>query len=106
MGLNDLARIKELNPFFRCGALQGIIVIEMATLQIASNRAAFSPREFAAACGRHPSWCYRLLYKQKIKAVTDLGRILIPASELSRVLDGAEPYNPETKDTADKELAP
>lgn len=60
----------------------------------ASSRAAFSPREFAAACGRHPSWAYRLLYAQKIQAVTDLGRILIPASELDRVLRAAEPYNP------------
>ena len=60
-------------------------------------RAAYSPAEFAATCGRHPSWAYRLLYADKIRAVTELGRILIPASELERVLSLAQPYNPKRK---------
>jgi hypothetical protein len=60
-------------------------------------RAAYSPREFAAKCGKHPTWAYRLLYDGKIQAVTQLGRILIPAAELSRVLAAAEPYNPQGK---------
>jgi hypothetical protein len=47
-----------------------------------TTRAAYSPAQFAASCRRHPSWCYRLLYAGKIRALTDLGRILIPASEL------------------------
>ena len=62
-----------------------------------TRRAAYSPAEFAASCGRHPSWAYRLLYANKLKAVTGLGRILIPASELERVLGFAEPYNPKRK---------
>ena len=62
-----------------------------------SKRAAYSPAEFAASCGRHPSWAYRLLYGGKIKALTDLGRILIPASELERVLATATPYNPQPR---------
>ena len=62
-----------------------------------TNRAALSPREFAASCGKHPTWAYRLLYANKIQAITDLGRILIPASELERVLKLAEPYNPKSK---------
>jgi hypothetical protein len=57
-------------------------------------RAALSPREFAAACGRHASWAYRLLYAGKIKALTGVGRILIPASELHRLLQTADQYNP------------
>jgi hypothetical protein len=61
------------------------------------GRAAYSPAEFAASCGRHPSWAYRLLYANKLKAVTELGRILIPASELERVFSQAGPYNPERK---------
>jgi hypothetical protein len=64
------------------------------------GRAAYSPAEFAASCGRHPSWAYRLLYANKLKAVTELGRILIPASELERVLALAEPYNPKPKSNA------
>ena len=63
-----------------------------------TNRAAYSPAEFAASCGRHPSWAYRLLYANKIRAVTELGRILIPASELERVLSLAQPYNPHPKE--------
>jgi hypothetical protein len=63
-----------------------------------TNRAAYSPAEFAGTCGRHPSWAYRLLYSGKIRAVTELGRILIPASELERVLSLAQPYNPQPKE--------
>jgi hypothetical protein len=62
-----------------------------------TNRAAYSPAEFAATCGRHPSWAYRLLYANKVRAVTELGRILIPASELERVLSLAQPYDPKPK---------
>ena len=61
------------------------------------RRAAYSPAEFAATCGRHPSWCYRLLYRGKIRALTELGRILIPVSELERVLSLAQPYDPKPK---------
>jgi hypothetical protein len=61
------------------------------------NRAAYSPREFAAKCGRHPTWAYRLLYGGKIQAVTELGRILIPASELERVLGAAQTYDPKPR---------
>ena len=64
-------------------------------------RVAYSPAEFAASCGRHPSWAYRLLYGGKIRAVTELGRILIPASELSRVLSLAQPYDPKPKRKAE-----
>ena len=60
-------------------------------------RAAYSPAEFAATCGRHPSWAYRLLYGGKIRAVTQLGRILIPATELQRVLSLAQRYDPKPK---------
>jgi hypothetical protein len=66
-----------------------------------TNRAAYSPAEFAASCGRHPSWAYRLLYSGKIRAVTELGRILIPASELERVLSLAQPYDPKPKPKAE-----
>jgi hypothetical protein len=62
-----------------------------------AGRAALSPREFAESCGRHPSWAYRLLYGGKIRAITELGRILIPAAELERVLSLAQPYDPKPK---------
>jgi len=62
-----------------------------------TNRVAYSPSEFAASCGRHASWAYRLLYSGKIHAITELGRLLIPASELKRVLSLAQPYDPKPK---------
>jgi hypothetical protein len=62
-----------------------------------SERLAFSPKEFASFYGRHPSWAYRLLYANKLKAVTELGRILIPASEMERLHNLAGPYNPDRK---------
>jgi hypothetical protein len=69
----------------------------MTQEQQAIDRAAYSPAEFAATCGRHPSWAYRLLYANKIRAITELGRLLIPASELERVLGLAAPYDPKPK---------
>jgi hypothetical protein len=62
-----------------------------------TTRAAYSPKEFAASCGKHATWAYRLLYANKIRAVTELGRILIPASELQRILSLAQRYNPKPK---------
>jgi hypothetical protein len=62
-----------------------------------AKRVALSPAQFAALCRRHPSWAYRNLYSGKIRALTGLGRILIPASELERVLSSAAPYNPEAR---------
>lgn len=73
------------------------MVLRIMAHHQATNRAAYSAAEFAASCGRHPTWAYRALYSGKIKAITDLGRILIPASELKRVLAQAEPYNPKPK---------
>jgi len=71
-------------------------------------RAALSPREFAASFGKHASWAYRLLYSGKIHAITELGRLLIPATELERVLNLAQRYDPkpepqkQAKGTGDK----
>jgi hypothetical protein len=66
-------------------------------------RVAYSPKEFAASCGRHPSWAYRLLYGGKIHAITELGRILIPVAELERVLNLAAPYDPKPRPKAKTE---
>lgn len=60
-------------------------------------RAGYSPAEFAGLFGKHPCWTYRQLYAGKVHAVTTLGRILIPASEVERILAPAEPYNPRPK---------
>lgn len=59
------------------------------------ERVACSPKEFAAALGHHPSWAYRLLYKGKVKSIVGLGEILIPLTELERILASATTYNPD-----------
>jgi hypothetical protein len=59
------------------------------------SRLAYSPTEVAEACGKHPSWAYRQIYKGKLKVVTDLGRLLIPRSELDRVLGNPARYDPQ-----------
>ena len=74
--------------------------LESNTMQTQTKRLAYTPAEFAASCGRHPTWAYRLLYANKVRAITELGRLLIPAAEVSRVLDLAEPYNPKRKPKA------
>jgi hypothetical protein len=62
-----------------------------------TQRLAFTPAEFAAAFGRHPSWAYRQLYAGKVHAISELGRTLIPATELERVLALAERYDPKPR---------
>lgn len=60
------------------------------------KRLAFTPPEFAGACGRHKAWAYRKIHEGRIKVVRDAGRILIPVAEVRRfladtVLHGVEP---------------
>jgi hypothetical protein len=51
-----------------------------------NERAAYSPAEFAALCGRSPTWAYRQIYAARIKPICDCGRLLIPRSELESFL--------------------
>jgi hypothetical protein len=57
------------------------------------QRVAFSPGEFAALFGKSQTWGYRQLYAGKVKAITEHGRILIPAAEVERILGTAGTYN-------------
>jgi hypothetical protein len=57
------------------------------------DRVAFSPGEFASLFGKSQTWGYRQIYAGKIKTVSELGRILIPAAEVERVLGKAGVYN-------------
>ena len=69
----------------------------------AENRVAYSPSEFAALFGKHPTWGYRQLYRGTVKAITQYGRIMIPRTEVDRLLSTAKEYagqnrpNPSTK---------
>ena len=61
------------------------------------NREGYSPAEFARSLGKHPTYIYRLLYAGKLKAVTQFGRLLIPRSEIDRMMATATTYNPKPK---------
>ncbi len=57
------------------------------------DRVAFSPGEFASLFGKSQTWGYRQIYAGKVKTVTEIGRILIPAAEVERILGKAGTYN-------------
>ena len=61
-----------------------------------AQRAAVSPAEFAALCGRSPTWAYRQIYAARIKPISDCGRLLIPRSEVDSFLARKAEYNPVT----------
>ena len=70
---------------------RGSVIIDL------SERFALSPREFAAAVGRSPTYAYRQIYAGRIKPISDAGRLLIPRSEVDRFLARAGEYNPTPK---------
>jgi hypothetical protein len=51
------------------------------------ERATLTPEEFAAKFGRQKIWTYRQVYAGRIKAITGFGNLMIPRSELDRILD-------------------
>lgn len=67
------------------------------------ERVAFSPGEFAELFGKSQTWGYRQIYAGKVKAITEHGRILIPAAEVDAILqtagiyDGGKPKPTKTK---------
>ncbi len=56
-------------------------------------RVAYSPGEFAELFGKSQTWGYRQIYAGKVNAITEHGRILIPAKEVERILEKAGIYN-------------
>jgi hypothetical protein len=65
--------------------------------QTSSVRVAYSPGEFAALFGRSQTWGYRQIYAGKVNAITEHGRILIPAKDVEKVLESAGIYNGKEK---------
>ncbi len=57
------------------------------------QRLGFSPTEFAGMFGKQAVWGYRQIYAGKVKAIQELGRLIIPKSEIDRLLATAAPYN-------------
>jgi hypothetical protein len=61
------------------------------------EQVSFSPREFAALFSKEQSWGYRQIYAGKVKAITEYGRMMVPASEVERILASAERYEGKKK---------
>ena len=57
-----------------------------------SERVVLTPAEFASIFGRHYTWAYRQIYAGKVKVISKLGRIMIPRSEVDRLLEEKETY--------------
>ncbi|TLD71494.1 hypothetical protein FEM03_08190 [Phragmitibacter flavus] len=73
------------------------------TSESASKRVAYSPGEFAELFGKSQTWGYRQIYGGKVTAITEHGRILIPAKEVERVLESAGIYNGKEKPKLSKQ---
>lgn len=58
-----------------------------------AKRVAYSPAEFAELFGKSQTWGYRQIYSGKVNAITQHGRILIPAREVEKILESAGIYN-------------
>jgi hypothetical protein len=57
-----------------------------------SEKVVLSPTEFSTLFGRHYTWGYWQIYAGKIKVITNLGRMMIPRSEVDRLLEDKEIY--------------
>jgi len=65
------------------------------------EKVTYTPAEFAALFGKSQSWAYRQLYAGKINGITEFGRVMIPASEVEKVLGTAGRYLGATTKTAE-----
>jgi len=52
-----------------------------------SHRATLSPEEFAAQFGKQKIWAYRQIYAGRVKAITGFGNMMIPRTEVDRILN-------------------
>ena len=62
-----------------------------------TNRAAFKIREFAAKFGHHPTWGYRQVYQGNVAVIDVMGQLMVPSSEVDRLLALAKPYDPKPR---------
>jgi hypothetical protein len=60
---------------------------------ILSGRVAFSPQEFGALFGRSKTWTYRLVYAGIIHPLRSTPSLMIPRSEVDRLLADTAEYD-------------
>jgi hypothetical protein len=72
------------------------------------EKAVLTPTEFAALFGRTYTWAYRQIYAGKVQVLTHLGRMMIPKSEVERLLLQKQIYNgkPTRQSKASAQPAP
>jgi hypothetical protein len=54
------------------------------------DRAAVTLNECSALFGKQTTWAYRLAYAGKLRVIRDLGRMMVPRSEIQRLMSNAE----------------
>lgn len=59
----------------------------MDTKKTTVNRRAYSLQEAAAFFGKERSWAYRQVQAGRIRVITGYGAMLVPASEIERILN-------------------
>ena len=79
-----------------CPAPQTVAKPDSSAIAL-SERAAYSPAEFAGLFGRGKTWAYRQLYAGRVKAITSIGQLMIPRSEAERLLALATTFNGDPK---------
>jgi hypothetical protein len=57
------------------------------------EKVVLTPRELTSLFGRHHTWAYRQIYAGNIKVISNLGRMMIPRSEVDRLLKRSETYS-------------
>jgi hypothetical protein len=72
-----------------------------------SERAAYSPQEFSSLFGKSQTWGYRQIYAGRVETITQFGRIMIPATEVAKIVETAAKYSgqkPKSKPAANKNI--
>jgi len=63
-----------------------------ATIQFTSDRVVLTPQEFAALFGRSKTWTYRLIYAGIIHPLKGTPSVMIPTSEVERLVSDTGRY--------------
>lgn len=56
------------------------------------DRAAVTLNEFGALFGKSNPWPYRQVYAGRVRVIKELGRMMVPISEIKRLMASAEVY--------------
>jgi predicted DNA-binding transcriptional regulator AlpA len=63
----------------------------MKNTQPDSTKMTYTLEETAALFGKNRSWAYRQVSAGRLKVITGYGAMLVPKSEIQRILDSAAP---------------